>query len=162
MNQFNPILIAMLFLSLTFHAQKKASFIRLADLKVNDVSFFELSHDELKSSLTIGSSSYDKQLEKALRVLRVDGNNFEFDAESDKLVRFDLYSDLCDIQLNKLKLKVGDQIKDVAINYNKQYLSHKSFRSVVLQVYENQEPFGKLYIKYNKEDQIASLHYYAK
>ncbi|MDA8595985.1 hypothetical protein N9L20_05830 [Flavobacteriaceae bacterium] len=162
MKRFNPILLAMLFLSLSIQAQKKASFIRLADLKVNNLSLMEVSHDGLKSTLDSKSSSYDKQLEKALRVLRVDGNNFEFDAENDQLVRFDLYSDLCNIELNQLKLKVGDQIKDVASNYNKQYENHKPFRSVVLQVYEDKQPFGKLYIKYNKEDQIASLHYYAK
>ena len=131
-------------------------------LYVNEILWSQLSHDNLKDSFTAQTSTYQKDLNESYSVLRVEKNHFEFESQDMRLAKFDLYSDLCELKLRNQNIRIGDGIDALAKVYKQSYLDNKAYRSMVFPIHDLNGLIGKLYVKYNREEKIASLHYYSK
>lgn len=131
-------------------------------LYVNKILWSNLSHDNLKDSFVTQTSTYQKDLNQPYSVLRIEKNRFEFESEDMRLTKFDLFTNLCELKLKNQNIRIGDSIDSLVKVYKQSYLENKAYRSMVFPIHDLNGYIGKLYVKYNREEKIASLHYYSR
>lgn len=133
--------------------------IVINDRELNNVKYAVFAEDVKKTQAKF--KTYQKNLRNPREVLSSSNSNFEFDSSNKLLIKFDMFNNIVNLEVDNMHVRVGESIEGFKNKYPEAYEKHQKYNCFLIPVFDRDVKTGNICIRYDESENFSSVHFYA-